>query len=266
MRVNAALSSDGRRLKLATLATLSLHGALVAVALLWTPAAPKMSAPRSAKSVSARFLPPPKVPEPAVVAVPLPTPLPTPLPAPEPPQVQAARPVRTPLVRKPRPPSLRGQTLVAKVTDPAQAPSSVAEGSGGPAQIGGTETEVDGRPGDPVAAEPGPPQVAAEPPPPPNPEKPVVEVAREVLQPPDPLQRPMGRYPPGLLRPDVPVRVVLILDVSAAGEVVAARVTSGAGPQLDQEALALVKTIPFRPASRGGRPVALSIPWAVTFR
>ena len=263
LRSEQAISPDRRRLLVAGLATVVLHGGLALLAVLLPAQASEAPATPRPKPVSARFLPAPKPAEPVVQANPPRQPDPPPA---ESAKVQVPPPpgARRPVASKRNPPSLRGKTLVAKASAAGAQPAAVADGSGSPAAVGGTEADSGGPVGGPAGDVPGP---AAEPAvPPPEPPPPQVEPAREVLVPPEPLQRPVGRYPPGLLRPDTPVRVVLIVEVSATGQAISARVTASAGAELDEEAIRVAKSITFRPATRGGRPVALSIPWVVTFR
>lgn len=110
------------------------------------------------------------------------------------------------------------------------------------------------------------PVAPAAPPPPPPPAPEPAEPAVDDLSPPEPIDPPVGRFPAGVLRPDRPIRVQLVIDVAATGEVGGARIAKGAGEPFDSEAAALAKSLKFRPARRGGRAIALTVPWVVTFR
>ena len=86
------------------------------------------------------------------------------------------------------------------------------------------------------------------------------------LVPPKPSRRPVGRWPAGAPRSGGPVDVVLALSVGKTGKVTTVRVVRSAGRDFDAAARRLARSIRFQPATRGGQPVALTIPWAVTFK
>jgi TonB family protein len=54
--------------------------------------------------------------------------------------------------------------------------------------------------------------------------------------------------------------------VSEAGSVSEVRVRSGAGSGFGEAAAQVARRLAFEPARRGGRPVAVWIPWTVKFR
>jgi protein TonB len=73
-------------------------------------------------------------------------------------------------------------------------------------------------------------------------------------------------YPRKAREDGVEANVVLKILVSAEGQVVRIRVVRGAGDEFDEAARKLVNSFRFRPGERGGRPVAVWIPWTYKFR
>ncbi len=73
-------------------------------------------------------------------------------------------------------------------------------------------------------------------------------------------------YPEGAREQDVEADVVVTIVVSRAGAVADARIVRRAGMGLDEAALEALRTARFTPAQRHGRPVAVRMPWTVSFR
>ncbi len=73
-------------------------------------------------------------------------------------------------------------------------------------------------------------------------------------------------YPEAARRDEVEADVGLELLVSEAGEVAEVRVVRRAGQGFDEVAQQLGRRMRFQPAQRGGRPVAVWIPWTWKFR
>jgi TonB family protein len=73
-------------------------------------------------------------------------------------------------------------------------------------------------------------------------------------------------YPEGAREQDVEADVVVTIVVSRAGAVSDARIVRRAGMGLDEAALDALRTARFAPAQRHGRPVAVRMPWTVSFR
>jgi TonB family protein len=89
------------------------------------------------------------------------------------------------------------------------------------------------------------------------------------LEPPRVLEAPLAPYPETAPRdgagapPSARVRLQVTLD--AQGAVTAATVLDSAGPELDESALATIKTWKFAPATRDGQPIAATVPVDVSF-
>jgi TonB family protein len=73
-------------------------------------------------------------------------------------------------------------------------------------------------------------------------------------------------YPEAARRDGAEADVGLELLVSEAGEVAEVRVVRRAGQGFDEVAQQLGRRMRFQPAQRGGRPVAVWIPWTWKFR
>ncbi|HEX9051078.1 MAG TPA: energy transducer TonB, partial [Anaeromyxobacter sp.] len=73
-------------------------------------------------------------------------------------------------------------------------------------------------------------------------------------------------YPEDPRREGIEADVGLELLVSDGGEVTRVRVVRGAGRGFDEVAQQLGRRMRFEPARRGGRPVAVWIPWTWKFR
>jgi TonB family protein len=73
-------------------------------------------------------------------------------------------------------------------------------------------------------------------------------------------------YPEAARREGVEADVGLELLVSEAGDVSEVKVVRGAGQGFDEVARQLGRRMRFRPAERGGRAVAVWIPWTWKFR
>jgi TonB family protein len=73
-------------------------------------------------------------------------------------------------------------------------------------------------------------------------------------------------YPEAARRDGVEADVGLELLVAEGGEVAEVRVVRGAGQGFDEVARELGRRMRFRPAQRGGRAVAVWIPWTWKFR
>ncbi len=263
-------SQDLRRSLVSAAVAVTVHGLVALVAMTVAERAPEVPAKQAMRPISVRVLSQPRPRAPAVLAPSQPAPVPAvaqrvipKAPSTEQALAQAPRARRSRSARAVLP-----AVLVAKVVDGGAGMPQTVQGSGdvreGAAVMPGegeSEGEGNGDSEQPAAA---PAADAAPPPPPPEPQQ--AAEPPEDLQPPEPIERPFGRFPPGVIRPDSPVRVVVALDVTAAGAVSAARVARGAGEPFDGEALVVARSLQFRPARRGGRPVALTVPWVVTFR
>jgi protein TonB len=95
--------------------------------------------------------------------------------------------------------------------------------------------------------------------------------ATEVDRAPRLLRQPSGLdlralYPEAARREGIEGNVRLELLVSEAGAVVDARVVERAGNGFDEAAVTAARRMAFSPAVRGGRPVAVRIPWTLKFR
>jgi protein TonB len=95
--------------------------------------------------------------------------------------------------------------------------------------------------------------------------------ATEVDRAPRLLRQPSGLdlralYPEVARRQGIEGNVRLELLVSEAGAVVDARVIEPAGNGFDEAAVTAARRMAFSPAVRGGRPVAVRIPWTLKFR
>jgi protein TonB len=73
-------------------------------------------------------------------------------------------------------------------------------------------------------------------------------------------------YPESARRSGLEGDVKLELEVSARGEVTGSRVVRSAGNGFDEVAQRLVLRFKFRPATKGGKPVAAVVPWTYKFR
>jgi periplasmic protein TonB len=73
-------------------------------------------------------------------------------------------------------------------------------------------------------------------------------------------------YPDAARRGGLEGDVKLELEVSPTGEVTGSRVVRSAGNGFDEVAQRLVRKFRFRPATRGGKPVAAVVPWTYKFR
>jgi protein TonB len=95
----------------------------------------------------------------------------------------------------------------------------------------------------------------------------VVEVERA----PRPIRQPSAAelralYPEQARREQLEMDVPMQLLVDAEGKVADARVLRPIGTGFDEAAIAAARGILFRPAERGGRPIAVRIPWTMKFR
>jgi protein TonB len=94
---------------------------------------------------------------------------------------------------------------------------------------------------------------------------PEVETAPRLLS--QPVAEEMrSLYPEAARRDGLEADVRLELLVSQTGEVAEVAVVRSAGPGFDEAARRLARRFRFRPAERGGRPVAVRIPWTLKFR
>ena len=73
-------------------------------------------------------------------------------------------------------------------------------------------------------------------------------------------------YPEEARRQGLEGNVRLRILVDARGRVSKVRVIQRAGNGFDQAAVKIIKKFKFRPATRGGRPVAVWITWLYKFR
>ena len=60
-------------------------------------------------------------------------------------------------------------------------------------------------------------------------------------------------------------QVILMLAISAEGDVTEAKVVSGPGYGLNEAAMAGIKRFKFRPATKDGRPVSTHLRFTYTF-
>jgi TonB family protein len=84
--------------------------------------------------------------------------------------------------------------------------------------------------------------------------------------PPAPALLVQPRHPGGSTRERGDVCVGLLLEIDSDGTVSAVRVTASAGDLFDRLACNAARSFVFRPALRGGRPVAARLRYAVSFR
>ena len=73
-------------------------------------------------------------------------------------------------------------------------------------------------------------------------------------------------YPPQARAEEIEADVILDIVVDLGGNVTDARVARHAGYGFDEAALKAIRSFRFRPAQRGGRPVAVRMKWTVDFR
>ncbi len=92
-----------------------------------------------------------------------------------------------------------------------------------------------------------------------------VEVPPRLVRQPSSLEL-RALYPEAARRDGVEGDVRLELLVSETGAVTEVRVLTRAGHGFDEVAPQAARRIVFRPAERGGRPVAVRIPWTLKFR
>jgi protein TonB len=92
-----------------------------------------------------------------------------------------------------------------------------------------------------------------------------VEVAPQLVRQPSALEL-RTLYPEAARRLGLEGDVRLELLVSEDGAVTEVRLLAGAGHGFDEVAPEAARRILFRPARRGGRPVAVRIPWTLKFR
>lgn len=264
MVAEALRSQDRRRSLVSAAVAVAVHGLAALVAMTAAERAPAAPARQPLRPLSVRVQSQPRPRPPAGVAPSQPAPVPAAAqpaaPKAPPSEVTRIRPSRAQRPRAAK--AVLPAVLVAKAVDGGAETPEIVQGSGDMRQ-GDAGLPGGGEDGDvPEVPANAPPSAPA----PPPPEPPQAAEPPEELQPPEPIERPFGRFPAGVVRPDAPVRVVVALDVTAGGAVSAARVARGAGEPFDGEALVVARSLQFRPARRGGRPVALTVPWVVTFR
>jgi len=92
----------------------------------------------------------------------------------------------------------------------------------------------------------------------------VEKAPRLLFQPPADEMRSL--YPESARRDGVEADVRLEILLSETGEVAEVKVVRSAGAAFDEAARRLARRFRFRPAERGGRPVAVRIPWTLKFR
>ncbi|MFT3916425.1 MAG: TonB family protein [Anaeromyxobacteraceae bacterium] len=239
----------------AALAALAAHAA--ALGWLWTlppPATPKVRMPPAAVKLATR--PPPPAPKP-------------PEPAPEPKPAQPAQ--RTakaePRAAKPPPAEAPPPAPTPQPEAPKPAPrrfavSMEATVPGGGVAVPTTEgrTSARGRADLPSSAPVG------------NNEGPTSPVdVVEVERAPRLLRQPSAAdlralYPEAARREQLETDVALQLLVDAAGKVADVRVLRASGNGFDEAAVTAARGIRFQPAERGGKAVAVWIPWTMKFR
>jgi protein TonB len=279
-----------KRLVLASAIAVGLHVALGWLA--WRAPAPERvtSEPSAKKMVVVRAVtrPKPKPSEPRAPAPPLPEPKAPEFPnlkpmvrTPTPQSVEPAKPVEVTAAakdqperpsrkrkrtRKPRRKRGPGRTLTSK--SGRAAPAATPSGGGRVLDMG--EWDASAGPGDSRSTEREEPAAPSTSPTPGNGNgngpAATNQKRRGKLMPPKPLSRPAGKYPAGSARAAGPVDVVLTLRVTAIGRVGSVKVVRSGGPALDKEARRVVRGVRFEPATRGGEPVPMTIPWTVTFR
>jgi protein TonB len=228
-----------------------LHGAVLGWVWVQQPAPHRTVSRRPPTTVKLVTRPPPLPPAPAAPA-----------------KAAAPRPVATPLARPAAP-------LVAPSLGPAPPPagppprprrfavsmSATAPGGGVAVPVTAGPTAARGNPLLPSSAPVGDntafAQAAAD----------VTEVERapQLLRQPSSLDL-RALYPERARREGIEGDVRLELLVTAAGAVSEVRVLERAGHGFDEVAEKAARLIVFRPAERGGRPVAVRIPWILKFR
>jgi protein TonB len=92
-----------------------------------------------------------------------------------------------------------------------------------------------------------------------------VETGPSVLRQPSAVEL-RALYPDEARKAGVEADVRVELLVSETGAVSAVRLLDGAGQGFDEVAVRAARLIAFRPARRGGRPVAIRLPWTLKFR
>ena len=86
-----------------------------------------------------------------------------------------------------------------------------------------------------------------------------------VVKPPEAQNEVKGVYPEQHRDLGRVVRVELLLQVNAAGQVVEVAVRKGDLPAFDEEAKRTVRLLRFKPATRDGVPIPYQVPWTVVF-
>jgi periplasmic protein TonB len=229
-----------------------LHGALLAWLLLAPP--PRQAAPRR-PPVRVRLAAPP----PASAPEQRPPPAAE---APAPRRVERAKPSSAAAV--PPPPAVRAPPLAPSAAPPPSpvplrrfAVSMEATVPGGgvavPVAGPGAAPALRAVPGG-TSDDPGAPVTAAE-----------VETAPRLLSQP-PAVEMRSLYPEAARREGMEADVRLEILLSETGEVADVEVVRSAGAAFDEAARRLARRFRFSPASRGGRPVAVRIPWTLKFR
>lgn len=216
--------------------------------------------------------PPPRSRPPTTVRLVARPPRPAPVAAPQaPPAPPAARPSKAdppPRVARAQPPPAAAPTPAAPpAPGPPPAPRRFAVSMGATAPGGVAvpvttgPTAARGDPGAPASAPAGDNTAFATAP------ADVTEVDRapRLLRQPSDLEL-RGLYPEAARRERLEADVRLELLVTADGAVAEVRVVEPAGHGFDEVAVRAARQIAFRPAERGGRSVAVRIPWTLRFR
>ena len=86
------------------------------------------------------------------------------------------------------------------------------------------------------------------------------------VTPPRATYSPDPEYTDAARRAKINGRVLLMITVTAEGEVGEVKVTTGLGYGLDESAVATVRTWKFKPATKDGNPVRIQVPVEVDFR
>jgi len=239
----------------ALLAALAFHAAALGWVALRPPQGARPPPRRPPTQVKLATRPPPP-PAPAAPLEPV-KPAPAPARAPEPPRVAKATP---PLAAAP-PPATAPPAAAPPARRFAVSMSATSAGGGVAVPVTDGPTSARGTPGLPASVpagnNAGPTRVAAD--------ATDVETIPVVLRQPSASEL-QSLYPVEARKARLEADVRVDLLVSETGAVTAARILEGAGEGFDEVALRAARLLAFRPAQRGGRPVAIHHPWTFKFR
>ncbi len=94
---------------------------------------------------------------------------------------------------------------------------------------------------------------------------PSVETAAQAVVPPQPLGSLAIAYPPDAPPGAGPVSVTVLITIGETGDVTAVELREGAGEPFDSAVLDGAKSFRFSPATLGGKPVAVAVPFTQSF-